>query len=47
MNCSHVRLMVERFNECFRFYREVIGLRTTYRPDASGPYAEFASGGDK
>jgi len=47
MNCTHVRLMVERFNECFRFYREVIGLPTTYRPDASGPYAEFALGGDK
>jgi len=39
--------MIERFNECFRFYREVIGLPTTYRPDASGPYAEFALGGDK
>ena len=47
MKCSHVRLMVERFNECFRFYREVIGLPTTYRPDASGPYAEFELGGDK
>ncbi len=47
MNCSHVRLMIERFNECFRFYREVIGLPTTYRPDASGPYAEFVLGGDK
>jgi len=39
--------MVERFNESFRFYREVIGLPTTYPPDASGPYAEFALGGDK
>src|SRR5256885_7004698 len=47
MECSHIRLMVERFNECFRFYREVIGLPTTYQPDASGPYAEFALGGDK
>ena len=47
MKCTHVRLTVERFNECFRFYREVIGLPTTYRPDASGPYAEFELGGDK
>ena len=47
MNCSHVRLMVERFNECFLFYRDKLGLPTTYPADASGPYAEFALGGDK
>jgi catechol 2,3-dioxygenase-like lactoylglutathione lyase family enzyme len=47
MNCTHVRLMVDGFNTCFRFYLEKIGLPTTYPPDASGPYAEFALGGDK
>jgi catechol 2,3-dioxygenase-like lactoylglutathione lyase family enzyme len=47
MKCTHVRLVVEDFNGCFRFYLDVIGLPTTYRPDSSGPYAEFALGGDK
>ena len=47
MNCTHIRLMVDDFNTCFRFYLEKIGLPTTYRADASGPYAEFALGGDK
>ena len=47
MNCTHIRLMVDDFNTCFRFYLEKIGLSTTYRPDASGPYAEFALGGDR
>jgi len=47
MNWTHIRLMVDDFNRCFRFYLEKIGLPTTYLPDASGPYAEFALGGDK
>ena len=47
MKCTHIRLMVDEFNLCFRFYLEKIGLPTTYPPDASGPYAEFALGGDK
>jgi len=47
MKCTHVRLVVQDFNRCFRFYLDVIGLSTTYRPDSSGPYAEFALGGDK
>jgi catechol 2,3-dioxygenase-like lactoylglutathione lyase family enzyme len=47
MNCSHVRLMVDDFNTCFRFYLEKLGLPTRYPPGSSGPYAEFALGGDK
>ena len=47
MNCTHIRLMVDGFNTCFRFYLDTIGLPTTYPPEASGPYAEFALGGDK
>jgi catechol 2,3-dioxygenase-like lactoylglutathione lyase family enzyme len=47
MNCTHIRLMVDDFNSCFWFYLEKIGLPTTYPADASGPYAEFALGGDK
>jgi predicted enzyme related to lactoylglutathione lyase len=44
---SHFRLLVADFAGTFRFYREVVGLPTTYPPDASGPYAEFDLGGDK
>jgi predicted enzyme related to lactoylglutathione lyase len=44
---SHFRLLVADFERTFRFYREVVGLPTTYPPDASGPYAEFELGSDK
>jgi predicted enzyme related to lactoylglutathione lyase len=44
---SHFRLLVRDFGATFRFYREVVGLATTYPPDAAGPYAEFELGGDK
>lgn len=47
MIASHFRLLVADFPATFRFYREVVGLPTTYPPDASGPYAEFELGGDK
>lgn len=47
MVASHFRLLVGDFEETFRFYREVVGLPTTYPPDAAGPYAEFELGGDK
>lgn len=46
MRCTHVRLMVDDFNTCFRFYLEKVGLATTYPADSSGPYAEFALGSD-
>jgi catechol 2,3-dioxygenase-like lactoylglutathione lyase family enzyme len=47
MVASHFRLLVADFEGTFRFYREVVGLPTTYPPDAAGPYAEFQLGGDK
>ena len=47
MTASHFRLLVSNFEETFRFYRDVVGLPTTYPPDAAGPYAEFQLGGDK
>ncbi|HJU36428.1 MAG TPA: VOC family protein [Gaiellaceae bacterium] len=47
MIASHFRLLVADFAGTFRFYREVVGLPTTYPPDASGPYAEFELGGEK
>lgn len=47
MIASHFRLLVGNFEETFRFYREIVGLPTTYPPDAAGPYAEFELGGDK
>jgi len=47
MIASHFRLLAGNFAETFRFYREVVGLPTTYPPDAAGPYAEFDLGGDK
>ena len=47
MVASHFRLLVADFEQTFRFYREVVGLPTSYSPDAAGPYAEFELGGEK
>lgn len=47
MNATHFRLLVRDFPATFRFYRDVVGLSTTYPLDAAGPYAEFELGGDK
>ena len=47
MIASHFRLLVGDFPATFRFYREIVGLPTTYPPEAAGPYAEFELGGDK
>ncbi|HLX33281.1 MAG TPA: VOC family protein [Gaiellaceae bacterium] len=47
MIASHFRLLVTDFGKTFRFYRDVVGLPTSYREDSSGPYAEFELGGDK
>jgi predicted enzyme related to lactoylglutathione lyase len=44
---SHFRLLVADFERTFRFYRETVGLPTTYPADEAGPYAEFGLGGDK
>lgn len=46
MVASHFRVLVANFGRTFRFYREVVGLPTTYAPDTAGPYAEFELGGD-
>jgi catechol 2,3-dioxygenase-like lactoylglutathione lyase family enzyme len=47
VTASHFRLLVTDFEKTFRFYREVVGLPTTYPHDSSGPYGEFELGGDK
>jgi lactoylglutathione lyase len=40
---THVRLLVNDFVGCFRFYRDVMGF--DYRAgDESGPYVEFYAG---
>ncbi len=36
----HLRLLVERFPECFRFYRDILGLPVRYG-DETADYAEF------
>lgn len=40
----HTRLLVDRFSECFRFYRDVLALPVRYRNETTG-YAEFKSDG--
>jgi lactoylglutathione lyase len=40
---SQVRLLVEDFPACFRFYREVLGLEAGFG-DESGGYASFKAG---
>ena len=47
VTASHFRLLVSDFAGTFRFYRDVVGLPTSYPPDSAGPYAEFELGGDK
>lgn len=40
----HIRLLVTRFRECFRFYRDILALPVRYG-DENADYAEFKSGG--
>ena len=40
MELTQVRLIVSDFPACFRFYRDVIGLKPQFDDD-SGPYAKF------
>lgn len=47
MIATHFRLLVADFPATFRFYREIVGLPTTYPPGSTGPYAEFELGGEK
>ncbi len=41
---SHVRLLVDNYGECHRFYREVLGFTPRFG-GAEGVYEEFAAGG--
>ena len=43
MRLYSIRLLVERFDACFRFYRDVIGLRPVWGEEG-GRYAEFKAG---
>ncbi|MFD2169827.1 VOC family protein [Tumebacillus lipolyticus] len=43
MEISHVRLLVPNVQECFLFYRDVIGLKVRYG-DETTPFAEFQTG---
>jgi len=36
----HLRLLVDSFSECFRFYRDILGLPVRYG-DETATYAEF------
>jgi catechol 2,3-dioxygenase-like lactoylglutathione lyase family enzyme len=40
---AYTRLLVSRFQECFRFYRDVLGLKATYGEE-DGSYADFEAG---
>ena len=39
----HVRLIVADFDGCFRFYRDVLGLKVTWGEEADGSAAGYAS----
>jgi catechol 2,3-dioxygenase-like lactoylglutathione lyase family enzyme len=40
---THVRLLVDDFAGCFRFYRDVLGLEVTWGDENDG-YADFRAG---
>jgi catechol 2,3-dioxygenase-like lactoylglutathione lyase family enzyme len=40
---THVRLLVDDYERCYRFYEEDLGLESTFG-DASGGYADFDTG---
>ena len=39
----HLRLIVADFDGCFRFYRDVLGLKVTWGEEADGSAAGYAS----
>jgi lactoylglutathione lyase len=41
---THVRLLVDEFAACFRFYRDVIGFTPTFGSEDEGGYADFRAG---
>jgi lactoylglutathione lyase len=42
MELTQIRLAVSDFPGCFRFYRDVLGLKPQFDDDA-GPYAKFST----
>lgn len=42
MKLTHVRLLVNDFDACFRFYRDVMGFQAVWGAEGSG-YADFKS----
>jgi len=46
MRIDHVRLLVVNFAECFRFYRDVIGMKVLWG-DENDSYASFVEDGQK
>lgn len=44
MELSQVRLLVTDFPSCYRFYRDVLGLKPQFEAEG-GPYAKFTPGG--
>jgi len=40
---THIRLLVEEYTGCFRFYRDVLGFEPTFG-DADSGYADFDTG---
>ena len=45
MKLTHVRLLVNDFNTCFRFYRDVMGFQVQWGAEGSG-YADFRGRGE-
>ena len=43
MHLEHTRLLVTRFGECFKFYRDIMGFAITWGDEDSG-YASFHDG---
>jgi lactoylglutathione lyase len=43
MVMTHVRLLVDEFDACFRWYRDVLGLEPYWGEEGSG-YADFSTG---
>jgi catechol 2,3-dioxygenase-like lactoylglutathione lyase family enzyme len=46
MHIDHIRLLVVNFAECFRFYRDIIGLRVKWGNEADS-YASFSVPGEQ
>ena len=43
MKLDNVRLLVSKFDDCFRFYRNIIGFKVTWGKEGEG-YASFDTG---